>query len=103
MESTMAEWLARLLVTGVVAWVLWSILKSRYVFEIEIRGGVSRIRKGKVAGAFLASVADACRECGLVRGWIGGVAQGRRVTLRFSRQFSPALRQRLRNEFLAAY
>jgi hypothetical protein len=95
--------LGRLLVVAVVAWVVWSILKSRYVFEIEIRDGTARIRKGKVTGAFLTSVTDACTETGLTRGWIGGVAQGRRISLRFSRHFSRALKQRVRNEWLAGY
>jgi hypothetical protein len=97
----MSIWLARLLVAAVAAWVGWSILKSRYVFEIVIEGGVARARRGKLAEAFLAIVTEACRESGLTRGWIGGVRQGRQVRLRFSRHFSQALKQRLRNEWLA--
>jgi hypothetical protein len=102
-EIVMAEWFGKLLVAGIAILVIWSVLKSRYAFEISIKGGKPHIRKGKVTSAFLASVTDACLESGVTLGWIGGVPHGRRVALRFSRHFSPGLQQRLRNEWLAAY
>lgn len=102
-EFFVAEWLGKLAVGGITLFVIWSVLKSRYSFEISIKGGTPRIRKGKVTSAFLASVTDACRESGVTLGWIGGVPHGRRVALRFSRHFSPGLQQRLRNEWLAVY
>jgi hypothetical protein len=102
-EIVMAEWVGKFVVAGIALFVMWSILKSRYTFEICIKGGTPHIRKGKVTSDFLASVADACRESGVTLGWIGGVPHGRRVALRFSRHFSPGLQQRLRNEWLAAY
>jgi hypothetical protein len=98
----MGEWVVRALVIGFVAWLLWSVLQSRYAFEIRVVGGQPRVRKGKVTAAFLGRVADVCREGGVARGWIGGVRYRTRTALRFSRHFSPALRQRLRNEWQSA-
>jgi hypothetical protein len=98
----MSEWLIKALVIGVAAWVVWSILQCRYVFEIRITGGQPRLRRGKVTSAFLGRVAEACQTGGVTRGWIGGVQRGRRTALRFSRNFPPGLQQRLRNEWQAA-
>jgi hypothetical protein len=98
----MSEWLIKALVIGVGAWVAWSILQSRYVFEIRIKGGKARVRRGKVTSTFLGRVAEACRTDGVARGWIGGVRRGRRTALRFSHDFPPGLQQRIRNEWQAA-
>jgi hypothetical protein len=96
------EWVAKALVIGFAAWVIWSVLQPRYVFAIRIQGGLPYLRKGKVTRAFLSQVAVVCRESGVARGWIGGVPHGRRVALRFSRHFPPGPQQRLRNEWLSA-
>src|SRR5262245_34990053 len=95
----MAEWLIKTLVVGFFAWVVWSLLRPRYVFEILLTDGQPRVRAGKVTPAFVGQVADACRAAGISRGWVGGVRHGRRTALRFSRHFPPSLRQRLRNEW----
>jgi hypothetical protein len=98
----MGEWVIKALVIGFAAWVIWSLLQSRYVFQIRVAGGQPSVRKGKVTTAFLGRVAVVCRESGVARGWIGGVPQGRRVALRFSRHFPPGAQQRLRNEWTLA-
>lgn len=98
----MGEWIVKLLVFGFAAWVVWSFLSPHYVFVIGIEGGKPRVRRGKVTKAFLGRVAEVCRECGVARGWIGGVLHGRRVALQFSRHFPSGAQQRLRNEWLAA-
>jgi hypothetical protein len=98
----MGEWLIKALVIAIAAWVVWSILQSRYVFEIRIKGGQPRVRRGKVTPAFLVLVAEACQTDGVARGWIGGVQRGRRTALRFSCEFPPGLQQRLRNAWQAA-
>jgi hypothetical protein len=98
----MGEWIVKLLVIGFLAWLIWTFLQPRYVFEIHIARGHPSVRKGKVTSAFLSRVAMVCQESGVARGWIGGVRHGRRIALRFSRQFPPAPRQRLRNEWMLA-
>jgi hypothetical protein len=98
----MGEWIVKALVIGFVAWVVWSILQPRYLFEIRIKGGQPHVRKGKVTPAFLGRVAEACHAGGVAQGWVGGVQHGRRTALRFSRDFPPGLQQRLRNQWHAA-
>jgi hypothetical protein len=98
----MADWALKILVVAFVGWVIWSILQPRFAFEIRIEDGRARLRKGKVTQAFVDSVAEICRDAGVGRGWIGGVLNGRRTALRFSREFPPGVRQRLRNEWQAA-
>jgi hypothetical protein len=95
----MAEWGFRVLVVGVALGMGWVLLRPRYVFEIRVRDGRPVVRRGKVTAAFLGTVAAVCRESGVARGWIGGVPDGPRVRLRFSRHFPPGPRQRLRNEW----
>lgn len=98
----MGEWLVKAVMIGLAVWVVWTLLQPQYVFKIRIHRGQPSIRKGKVTRAFLDRVAEVCREEGVVRGYIRGVRQGRRIALRFSRHFPPGLQQRLRNEWTLA-
>jgi hypothetical protein len=98
----MVEWLVRILVIVFVVWMFWSFVQTQYVFLIHINRGQPSIRKGRVTRAFLGRVAVVCQEGGVARGWIGGVRRGRRIALRFSRQFPPGPQQRLRNEWVLA-
>jgi hypothetical protein len=98
----MGDFAIKALVVCFVLWVAWCILQPRYVFEIRIRGGQAYVRRGKVTRAFLARVAEACQASGVTEGWVGGVQDGRRTALRFSRQMPPGLQQRLRNEWQMA-
>jgi hypothetical protein len=98
----MGEWLVKALVIGLAAWLIWSLLRPRYVFEIRIDHGQPSVRKGRVTRAFLSRVAAVCQESGVERGWIRGVRQGRRVALRFSGRFPTGPQQRLRNEWALA-
>jgi hypothetical protein len=93
----MGEWAIHALVIGFFGWVVWSIVRGRYAWEIRIKHGQPEVRKGKVTAAFLAQVTEECQATGVTRGWIGGVFRGRRVSLFFSRDFSPGMQQRLRN------
>jgi Protein of unknown function (DUF3634) len=93
----MVEYLLEILLLAFVGWVVWMLLQPRYVFEIRVQGRQPVVRKGKVTAAFLAEVAAVCRESGVASGWVGGVQQGKRVALRFSRHFPPGAQQRLRN------
>jgi hypothetical protein len=98
----MGEWIVKVLVIGLAFWLIWSFLQPRYVFWIRIHRGHPSVRKGKVTSLFLSRVASVCQESGVMRGWIGGVRQGRRVALRFSRHIPPGSQQRLRNEWALA-
>ena len=89
------------LLLGAVALAIWSVIRSRYEFEICIDAGQPRIRKGKVAPAFLDSVVTICQDSGVAQAWIGGVRHGHRISLRFSRHISPGTQQRLRNAWHA--
>jgi hypothetical protein len=91
----------QVVVLGAFAWGVWAAVQPRYDWKIRIAGGRPLVRKGKVTAAFLSHVADVCRETGVSRGRIGGERRGRRVALRFSRDFPPGSQQRLRNEWLA--
>jgi Protein of unknown function (DUF3634) len=92
-------WLGQILVLAVGGWIIWTLIQPRLVFKIRIGKRGPRLAKGKVTPAFLVRVAEACRENDLSRGWVGGVPNGKRIALRFSHQFPPGLRQRLRNEW----
>ena len=96
----MVELTIKALVLGGFVWAAWSMLQPRYAFEIRIRQGNPRVRRGKVTATYLKRVADVCQDAGVAQGWIGGVQQGRKIALRFSRHFPPSPQQRLRNEWL---
>jgi hypothetical protein len=55
-RPAMGDWIFKALLIGFAAWVIWSVLRPRYVFEIRIQGGRPHVRKGKVTGAFLGRV-----------------------------------------------
>jgi hypothetical protein len=95
----MGEWLVKTRMIGFILWVLWSFVQPRYIFVIRISRGRPSIRRGRVTREFLVRVANVCQEEGVFRGWIGGVQQGRRISLRFSRQFPTGPQQRLRNDW----
>lgn len=98
----MGEWAIKTLVVAFFAWVIWSILRPRYLFEIRVEAGRAVARKGKVTQAFLDSVTEICRDAGVHNGWIGGEKRNLGSSLRFSRQFPRGVQQRLRNEWHAA-
>jgi Protein of unknown function (DUF3634) len=85
-----------LIAAAVIALVYWA-LQPRYVFLIRIDAGAVRLAKGKATPEFLSEVGDACSRAGVRRGWVGGVARGKRVKLAFSRSIPAACQQQLRN------
>jgi hypothetical protein len=95
----MIEWLTKALMIGFVGWMVWTFLQPRYVFEIRLEGGHPRVRKGKVAPAFVSRLTEVCQGAGVVRGWVGGLQRGHHTALRFSRNFPPGVQQQLRNEW----
>ena len=92
----MNELLTVLVLAGVAA-AVWFCAKPPAVFVVRVRGGTAEATHGTVTGAFLAAVADVCREFALSSGEVRGVARGRHISLRFSAHFPAAARQRLRN------
>lgn len=87
---------------GIVAafgWAVWSYLQMRYAFQVRIRNGEPRLRRGKVSAAFLSSLGEQCRNERIHRGWVGDLHRGRQVQLRFSRNIPAPCQQRLRNEW----
>ena len=84
-----------LVVGGAVA--LWRFAKPPAMFVVRIRGGRPTATYGKVTDAFLAEVAELCRELSVSSGEIRGVSRGRRLGLWFSREIPAGCRQRLRN------
>lgn len=84
-------------VAGVAAAVYWLCAKPEAAFVVRARAGEAEATVGKVTGAFLAAVAEVCKEFGIASGEVRGVARGRRIALRFSASFPPPARQRLRN------
>jgi hypothetical protein len=96
------DWLVTALGIVCAIWLLRTLFAPRSVLKIRIHDGRPSVQRGKVTQAFLVRVADGCREGGVARGWIVGVKNGKRISLRFSRSFPPALRQRLRNEWTLA-
>ena len=89
--------LVTVLVLAGIAAAVWYCTKPPAVFVVRVRDGKPEAIHGTVTGAFLATVADVCRDFGISVGEVYGVARGRRISLRFSSHLPPAARQRLRN------
>jgi len=85
------------IVAAVVAAIAWLIANGRYVFWVRIRNGVPSAGRGKVAAPFLRDLVDVCGQYPIERGWVGGVRQGGRIQLAFSRSIPEHCRQQLRN------
>ncbi|OAI38641.1 hypothetical protein AYO40_06480 [Planctomycetaceae bacterium SCGC AG-212-D15] len=93
----LVELLIKAVVVGSFIGLIYYALQPRYVFVVQIDGGVLRVTKGKVTSAFLQVIEEACARNGVRRGWVGGVSRGREIGLVFSRSIPPACRQQLRN------
>jgi hypothetical protein len=91
------ELLPFLVVALVVAAAGWFAARPPAVFVVRVRAGQPEATHGKVTGAFLAAVAEVCREFKVQTGEIRGVAWGRRIRLWFSPGIPRPARQRLRN------
>lgn len=77
--------------------IAWLLANANYLFWVRIRNGVPTVAHGKVSRPFLQDLADVLGEFPIERGWVGGVRQGMRVKLEFSRSIPEPCRQRLRN------
>jgi hypothetical protein len=72
------------------------------IFEIEIQGGMLKVRRGEAPGGIVSEFADAARDFEIRRGTIRGVRAGHGVTLAFSGEIPAEAHQRFRN-ILALY
>jgi uncharacterized protein DUF3634 len=87
---------AILLVVGIGV-AFWRFAKPPALFIVRIRAGRPTATYGKVTDAFLAEIAELCRELNISAGEIRGVSRGSRLGLWFSREIPAGCRQRLRN------
>jgi hypothetical protein len=87
---------------GVLVAALWYADRLRYAFLLVISDTTIRVQRGKVTPAFREEVRRVCGEHGVVRGWVGGVRQGGRIRLVFSRSLPPRCQQQLRNVWALA-
>ena len=86
-------WAPVVMIIVATAALIWYELR----FLVQVAQPLPRVLKGKVTAAFLAEVAEVCREAGIRRGWLGGIRKGKRTVLVFSWHFPRGIRQRLRN------
>ncbi len=91
------ELLVKLVVLGLVVWVLWVGLQPRCAFVVRVLGGQPARAKGVVTAAFLERVREVCQQHGVQTGTVRGLIRGGRISLAFSRAIPPAGQQQLRN------
>lgn len=99
MTPEVFDWAVKLLLVAFFAWVAWTLNRLRFTFEIQVRDGVARATRGKVASSALHVIAEACSEKGVMHGRIRGQRRGAMTSLSFSKEFPPGLCQRIRNEW----
>jgi Protein of unknown function (DUF3634) len=88
--------IAVLLVVSIAA-AFWRFAKPPATFVVRIQAGKPKATYGRVTDAFLAEIAELCREQRIAAGEIRGVSRGPRLGLWFSREIPNGCRQRLRN------
>jgi hypothetical protein len=76
---------------------LYAASRPRPLFAVRIEEGKPLAVRGTITRGFLQDVADTCARHDVRRGEVSGVADGRRIHLRFSGPIPPACRQQLRN------
>jgi hypothetical protein len=94
------EMLPTILALLVTVGIAWLAARRQYVFVVQLAGGEPKLARGKVTAAFLRELREVCQQARVARGWVGGVGRGKQVTLEFSGDIPPPLRQRLRNLWL---
>jgi hypothetical protein len=67
------------------------------VFLVRLSDGVATVVKGRVPPGFLDDLTDCCRDAKVLAGEVWGQFTPRGIRLNFSANFSPGVRQRLRN------
>jgi hypothetical protein len=80
-----------------IGWVVWSICRSRFTFEVRVKDGVPELVRGDVANSFLQEIAEVCTRHGVRDGVVRGVSRGERIALSFSGDLPAPCQQQLRN------
>lgn len=88
---------AALVVAALVVRGLWTAGRGRRLFVVKVARGEAVAVSGKVTPAFLRQVGEIAAANGIRRGRLAGVANGSRIRLEFSSEFSEGSRQQLRN------
>jgi hypothetical protein len=86
-----------IVVMAVFAIIVWWMWNSRYESVVRVVQGRTRVARGKVPAWFLADIADAFARSNLNSARVRGVRKGHCVSLIFSRNVPPGVRQQLRN------
>jgi hypothetical protein len=84
-------------VTGFVGWVIWSISRQRFTFEVRVTDGIPQVVRGNVSPGFLQDINEVCARHGVRDGLVRGVARGQRTALCFSSEMPAPCQQQLRN------
>lgn len=92
----------QLLVIAVVGWFVYRWLRPRPEFQIDIQNQTPRVVWGRVRPVFLSELSDMLPGLGVARGTITGHKNAQRIVLKFSREFSPAAQQQVRNVWYAS-
>jgi len=85
------------MVVAIFAAILFASRYSGAVFVVRIHEGRAKAVRGTITPAFLATIEQLCAEHGIRSGEVRGVAQGRRISLCFSRGLPLGFCQPLRN------
>jgi len=94
------EVLIAILVFTVGPILLYVALRPPVVFQIKYHNGASRVSRGRLTEARLASIREICGQNGIRSGTITALPAGKRVRMKFSGDFSPGCQQQVRNLML---
>lgn len=93
--------LTLLVIFGGVLAAIWYAAQPRPKFVIRLRNGTAEVVQGKTTESLRRAVSDVCRENGVTSGKISGLAHGKRIRLKCSRNITSGCQQQLRNILLA--
>jgi hypothetical protein len=95
-------WLLNIVVIAAAGCGFYLWLRPRPAFQIEILNEVPQITQGHVRAVFMAELSAMLPQMGITQGTISGHKMEQRIVLKFSREFSPAAQQQVRNVWYAS-
>jgi hypothetical protein len=87
----------QLALLALVFFALWTAVRPKSAFVVQVKGGILRVKQGAVTPAFRQEVSETLRRHGVQNGVIRGTANRGRISLVFSTGIPAACRQQLRN------